>query len=260
MKLITSEQPVDILVAHYVKQRINKAGQDGKKPFVIAFPTGGTAVGMYKQLVKFYEEGSLSFKNVVSFNLDEYAHLPVTHPESYHHYMYTNLFSHVDMPEENINIPDGNAPDIKTACLAYEAKIRQYGGIDLFLGGVGENGHIAFNEPYSPFDSITRLVDLTESTIKANARFFDNNINLVPKQAVTMGLSTIYNAREVIIMAMGSKKAQAVYRAMEGKRDTAWPITVLQGHADCYIAADAKAASEVSSAAIEDCGVCSFKL
>lgn len=258
MKLIVTEDNVGLLVATYIKDRIRAFAPTFDRPFVIGFPTGGTAVDMYKYLVDFYIKGELSFKNIVSFNLDEYVKLDINHPESYHGYMRRNLFSHVDMLPENINIPNGNASDMEAACRAYEEKIKSYGGIELFLGGVGRNGHIAFNEPGSAFDSKTRVVKLDQNTMEANARFFNNDVSLVPAQAVTMGLGTICAAREVVIMATGANKSEAVYRAIEGKPDIQWSITSLQAHPRAFIVADKAAASEVSTMSAEKCGVCSF--
>ncbi len=258
IKLIVTEQNIGMLVATYIKNRINTFKPTFTKPFVIGFPTGSTPLDMYKHLVEFHKKGELSFKNVISFNLDEYVNLDVNHPESYHSYMHKNLFSHIDIPAENINIPNGNAADLQAACRAYDEKIKSCGGIELFLGGVGGNGHIAFNEPGSPFDSPTRVVKLNQNTRTANARFFNNDVKSVPEQAITMGLGTIMSAREVIIMTTGVKKADAVYRAIEGPRDINCTITVLQEHSNAYIVADKDAASLLSTSACKRFGVCSF--
>ena len=258
MKLIITENNIGLTAAAYIKDRINKFKPYAQKPFVIALPTGGTSLDMYKHLITFYKEGRLSFKNVVSFNLDEYAGFDVNHPQSYHGFMRRNFFEHVDMQPQNINIPDGNARDAAAFCRAYEDKIKSFGGIELLLGGVGVNGHIAFNEPGSSFESRTRLIDLQERTIKDNARFFGGDINAVPNRAVTMGLGAILESREIIIMAAGANKAQAVYKAVESKPDTAWPITALQMHGNAYLVADPAAASEVSTAAARKHCACSL--
>jgi glucosamine-6-phosphate deaminase len=256
MKLIVTEDSVGFLAASYVKQRIKSF--NAARPFVLALPTGGTAVEMYKHLVKFYKEGSLSFKNVITFNLDEYLNFDATHPESYLSFMGRNFFDFVDVPAANIHIPNGNCADKAAYCKNYERRIKDAGGIDLFLGGVGANGHIAFNEPGSPFDGRTHVVELAPRTIKDNARFFSNDINAVPRRAITMGLGTVLESREIIIMATGQNKAEAVSRAVEGRPETAWPVTALQNHPCAYIVADKAAASEVSSATAQACGVCSF--
>lgn len=253
MKLIITETDPGLLAAEYLKALIRKRGPN---PFTIAFPTGSTPARMYKHLIALYKAGELSFKNVISFNLDEYTGLDAARPESYHSYMRRNLFGHVDMQPQNINIPDGNAKDINVFCGQYEAKIKFCGGIDLFLGGVGTNGHIAFNEPGSPFDSRTRQVFLTEETIKDNARFFGGDIKAVPKSAITMGLGTILEAREIIILAAGQNKAAAIRQAVEGRQNTAWPITALQSHKNIYIVADKAAAGEISRGALKEHEVC----
>ncbi len=259
MYLIETEENVGFLTASYVKYKIQNFVPTEKKPFfVLALPTGGTSVDLYKNLVKFYKDGLLNFDNVVTFNLDEYVGLPAAHPESYHSFMATNFFEHIKINKEQINILDGNAKNLETECQNYEQKIKDCGGIDLFIGGVGENGHIAFNEPGSAFDSKTRIVNLTESTIKANSRFFDGNINLVPTKTLTMGLGTIMAAKEVIIMATGIKKADSVYHAFEDKANINYPITVLQKHPRAFIITDKAAASNLSSATKRACGFCSF--
>ena len=259
MQLIETEDNVGFLTASYVKNRIKAFVPTAKKPyFVLALPTGGTAVDLYKNLVRFNQENSLNFENVVTFNLDEYVALPVTHPQSYHSFMAHNLFDHIKINENQINILNGNAENLEQECLEYEQKIKKYGGIDLFIGGVGQNGHIAFNEPGSAVDSGTRVVELTADTISANSRFFKGDTSLVPTRALTMGLGTIMEAKEIIIMATGTKKSQALYHAFEDKPNTNWPITVLQSHPRSFIIADKSAAAEISSSIKRTCGACSF--
>ena len=153
--------------ANYVVAKINAAKPTAEKPFVLGLPTGSSPIGMYRGLVKAYQEGKVSFKNVVTFNMDEYVGLPVEHPESYHSFMFTNLFNHIDCPKENIHILNGNAPDLDAECANYEKEIEKFGGIDLFLGGIGPDGHIAFNEPGSSLTSRTRQKTLTTDTIIA---------------------------------------------------------------------------------------------
>ena len=259
MQLIETEDNVGFLTASYIKNRINAFVPSAEKPyFVLALPTGGTAVDLYKNLVRFYQENTLSFERVVTFNLDEYVSLPISHPQSYHSFMCQNLFDHIKINKEQINILNGNAQDLEKECLDYEEKIKRYGGIDLFIGGIGQNGHIAFNEPGSAFDSKTHIVNLTENTISANSRFFEGDTSLVPTRALTVGLGTIMAAKEVIIMATGPKKSQALYHAFEDKPNTNWPITVLQNHPRAFIVADKAAAAEISSGVKKACGVCSF--
>ena len=258
MYLIETEDNVGFLTASYVKNRIKSFVSQKNKPyFILALPTGETAVDLYKYLVQFFQEG-LSFDKVVTFNLDEYVGLPKNHPESYHSFMATNFFDHIKIPKEQVNILNGNATNLEQECSCYEEKIQHYGGIDLFIGGIGQNGHIAFNEPKSDFDSKTRVVNLSQTTISANARFFNNDISLVPTRALTMGLGTIMDAKEVLIMATGPKKAQALYHAFEDKQNTIWPITVLQKHPRTFVIADKYATAEISKTTKQKCGLCSF--
>ncbi len=258
MYLIETEDNVGFLTASYVKNKIKSFVPSKEKPFfVLALPTGGTSVDLYKNLIKFHKEG-LSFDKVVTFNLDEYVGLPITHPESYHSFMAKNFFDHVKIPKEQMNMLNGNAENLDAECKNYEEKIKDYGAIDLFIGGIGQNGHIAFNEPGSNFDSRTRIVNLTENTIAANSRFFGNDISLVPTKALTMGLATITDAKEVIIMATGPKKAQALDHAFEDKQNINWPVTVLQKHPRAFIIADKAAAAEISKTTKLNCGLCSF--
>lgn len=259
MFLIETEENVGFLTAAYVKNKIKTFIPSESKPFfILALPTGGTSIDLYKYLVQFYKKGSLNFDKVVTFNLDEYVGLPVTHPESYHSFMARNLFDHIQIKKEQINSLNGNTENLEKECQDYEQKIKNLGGIDLFLGGVGENGHIAFNEPGSAFDSKTRIINLTENTIKANSRFFNGDINLVPKRALTIGLGTIMQSKEIIIMATGPKKANAVYHAFEDKPNTKYPITILQKHPRSFIVTDKAAAAELSSRTKKDFGFCSF--
>ena len=202
--------------ANYVVAKINAAKPTAEKPFVLGLPTGSSPIGMYRGLVKAYQEGKVSFKNVVTFNMDEYVGLPVEHPESYHSFMYTNLFNHIDCPKENIHILNGNAKDLAEECANYEKEIEKFGGIDLFLGGIGPDGHIAFNEPGSSLTSRTRQKTLTTDTIIANSRFFDNDINLVPKTALTVGVGTVMAAKEVMILVNGHAKCRALQAASQG--------------------------------------------
>lgn len=231
--------------ADLIINRIILANPTQEKPFVLGLPTGSTPIGMYECLVKAYKEGRVSFKNVVTFNMDEYVGIPEDHPESYHSFMSRNLFSHIDCPTSNINILNGNAPDLEAECRRYEEKIDSYGGIDLFIGGIGSDGHIAFNEPYSSFKSKTRIKTLTQDTRLANARFFENNPQLVPDKALTVGIATVLNAKEVLILANGHGKARALKEAVEGAISQAWPISALQTHPHGFIVCDDAATYEL---------------
>jgi len=231
--------------ANYVIYRINKANPTKEKPFVLGLPTGSSPLGMYKCLIKHYQNKKVSFQNVVTFNMDEYVGLSEDHPQSYHTFMWDNFFKHIDINPENVNIPDGNAKDLDESCATYEAKIKTIGGIDLFLGGIGPDGHIAFNEPGSSLVSRTRIKTLTHDTIIANSRFFDNDINKVPKTAVTVGVGTVLDAKEVLIMVNGHNKARALAEAVEGAVSQMWPITALQLHQQSIIVCDDMATFEL---------------
>lgn len=231
--------------ANHVIKRINDAKPTSAKPFVLGLPTGSSPEGMYAELVKANKEGRISFKNVVTFNMDEYVGLAENHHESYHSFMARNLFDHVDIPRENIHILNGNAKDLKVECENYERMIREAGGIDLFVGGIGPDGHIAFNEPGSSLTSRTREKKLINDTIIANSRFFDNDVNKVPKYALTVGVGTVMDAREVMILVNGHHKARALQAAVEGAVSSWWTISALQMHEHGIIVADDLACDEL---------------
>ena len=231
--------------ANHVIERINAAKPTAEKPFVLGLPTGSSPIGMYRALVKAYQEGKVSFKHVLTFNMDEYVGLPEEHPESYHSFMFTNLFNHIDCPRENIHILNGNAPDLAAECAHYEQMIEEAGGIDLFLGGIGPDGHIAFNEPGSSLSSRTRQKTLTTDTIIANSRFFEGDINKVPKTALTVGVGTVMAAREVMILVNGHAKCRALQAAIEGSVNRMWSISALQMHQHGIIVCDDAACDEL---------------
>ena len=231
--------------AEHVIKRINEFKPTASHPFVLGLPTGSSPEGMYAALVKACKEGRVSFKNVVTFNMDEYVGLPENHPESYHSFMARNLFDHVDCPKENIHILNGNAEDLEAECASYEQKIKEAGGIDLFLGGIGPDGHIAFNDPFSSLTSRTRVKSLTTDTIIANSRFFDNDVTKVPRHALTVGVGTVMDAREVMILVNGHHKARALQAAVEGPVTQAWTISALQQHPHAIIVADEAATDEL---------------
>ncbi len=218
--------------ANYVAKRINEFGPKESRPFVLGLPTGSSPLGMYKELIKLCEAGKVSFRNVVTFNMDEYVGIPENHPESYHSFM-------------NVNILNGNAPDLEAECARYEEKIKNYGGIHLFLGGIGPDGHIAFNEPGSSLTSRTRKKELTTDTIIANSRFFDNDINQVPKTALTVGVGTVMDAKEVLIMVNGHNKARALQHAIEEPISHMWTVSALQMHQHGIIVCDEAACDEL---------------
>ena len=231
--------------ANYVAASINRANPTAEKPFVLGLPTGSSPLGMYRELIRLNQGGVVSFKNVITFNMDEYVGLPKEHKESYYSFMWNNFFSHIDIERANVHILNGNAPDLEQECADYEAAIRAVGGIDLFLGGIGPDGHIAFNEPGSSLASRTRQKTLTTDTIIANSRFFDNDVNLVPKTALTVGVGTVLDAREVLIIVNGHGKARALRHAVEEPVNHMWTISALQLHPRGIIVCDYDACAEL---------------
>ncbi len=231
--------------ANYVASRINEANPTPEKPFVLGCPTGSSPLGMYRELIRLNKEGKVSFRNVVTFNMDEYCGIPRDHEQSYHTFMWTNFFNHIDILPENVNILNGNAADPEEECRRYEEKIASYGGIDLFMGGVGPDGHIAFNEPGSSLTSKTRMKTLTQDTIIANSRFFENDLNLVPKTALTVGVGTVMAAKSVMLIVNGYNKARALKHGVEGGISQMWTISALQMHPKAIIVADEDACMEL---------------
>ncbi|RMH54294.1 MAG: glucosamine-6-phosphate deaminase [Candidatus Hydrogenedentota bacterium] len=232
-------------VAHYVLKTYKEEAPTPEKPLVLGLPTGSTPLGTYRELVRLYKEGKISFRNIVTFNMDEYIGLPEDHPESYHSFMKKNLFDHIDIPPDQVNILNGNAADLEKECTAYEEKIRSYGGIRLFLGGIGPDGHIAFNEPGSSLSSRTRIKTLTYDTILANSRFFGNDISKVPKRALTVGVGTVMAAKEVLIIITGHNKARALKMVVEEGVNHMWTVSALQLHPKALIVCDEDATEEL---------------
>ena len=223
-----------------------------KPDCVLGLATGSTPVGTYKELISMCENGDISFKEVRSVNLDEYKGLAPTHDQSYRYFMQDNLFNHVDIDPANTNVPNGLAEDAEAECAAYDKLVESLGYADLQLLGIGNNGHIGFNEPDSSFTKATHVVDLTESTITANARFFES-ANEVPRQALTMGIGCIMAARRVLLVANGAGKAEALYNTVCGPITPECPATILQLHSDVVIVADEAALSKVIEAGVEVC-------
>lgn len=219
------------------------AAQVVSKPdCVLGLATGSTPIGAYKQLVAWHKQGDLSFAEVHSVNLDEYVGLAPTHDQSYRYFMQTNLFDHVDIVPENTNVPNGLAPDAAAECARYEDVVKALGYADLQLLGMGRNGHIGFNEPCGDFPVATHLVDLTESTIEANARFFAS-ANDVPRQALTMGIGTIMHARSILVVVSGADKAEAVAKTVAGPVTPEVPASILQLHPNVTLIGDKAALS-----------------
>ncbi|KAH6616949.1 hypothetical protein F5144DRAFT_378465 [Chaetomium tenue] len=232
-------------VASYIVDRINHFAPTPAHPFVLGLPTGSTPLGVYKSLVEKYKAGEVSFENVVTFNMDEYIGIPRDHPESYHSFMWKHFFSHVNIHPNNAHILDGNAPNLEAECVEYEAKIQAAGGIDLFLAGMGEDGHIAFNEPGSSLASRTRVKTLAYGTILANSRFFGDDLDKVPKMALTVGVQTVLEAREVVVLALGARKALALQRCVEQGVNHMWTLSALHLHPHSMIVCDEDATLEL---------------
>jgi glucosamine-6-phosphate deaminase len=231
--------------ANHIVKRINEFGPSKAKPFVLGLPTGSSPLGVYKELIRLNKSAAVSFKNVVTFNMDEYVSLPVDHSESYHSFMWKNFFSHVDIKKEDVNILDGNAPDLDAECRRYEEKMKKVGGVSLFMGGIGPDGHIAFNEPASSLSSRTRVKTLTYDTIVANSRFFGGDVTKVPKTALTVGVATVMDAQEVLIIVSGHNKARALQHAIEEGINHIWTISALQMHPRGIIVCDEEATIEL---------------
>ena len=236
---------MSLWAANYVAQRIIEANPTHEHPFKLGCPTGSSPLGLYRRLIELNKKGVLSFQNVVTFNMDEYVNLPVEHPESYHSFMWNNFFNYIDIKKENVHILDGNAPDLLAECAHYEEMIAQAGGIDLFMGGIGEDGHIAFNEPGSSLASRTRIKTLTSNTIQANKRFFDNDETLVPKLALTVGVGTVMEAKEVLILCNGPKKARALHHMIDNGVNHMWTASMLQMHPHGTVVCDEDATAEM---------------
>ena len=211
---------------------------------VLGLATGSSPVGLYKEMIRDHKENGTSYKNILTWNLDEYVGIPRTHEQSYWTFMHENLFNFIDIPEENIHVPVGESEDEEAECVKYEESMKGH-TVDIQVVGIGSDGHIAFNEPGTPFDSLTHLMDLTEQTRKDNARFFDNDINQVPKRSITMGLASIMRAKKIIVIATGENKAEAVYGMLKGPKTTDCPASILQDHPDVTVLLDKAAASKL---------------
>lgn len=232
-------------VADYVVRRVNAFAPTAERPFVLGLPTGSTPLGAYRKLVEAHRAGRISFRHVVTFNMDEYVGLPEDHPESYHEFMRANLFAHVDILPENVHILNGNAPDLERECRDYEDAIAQHGGIELFLAGIGPDGHVAFNEPGSSLSSRTRVKTLAQETILANSRFFGGDMSKVPTMALTVGVGTVMDAREVMVLATGLNKAYALYRTIEEGVNHMWTCSMIQMHPRALVVCDDAATAEL---------------
>ncbi|MCL1993126.1 MAG: glucosamine-6-phosphate deaminase [Spirochaetes bacterium] len=243
LMILDNREKAGAWAARYIAGRIKSFGNS--EPFVLGLPTGSSPLVIYQEMVKMCRAKELSFKNVRTFNMDEYVGLPKEHPGSYHRFMMENLFDHVDIDPKHIRILDGMAQDKEKECGDYERAIKSAGGIELFLGGMGGNGHIAFNEPGSSFASRTRVIDLAQETINDNARFFDGDLSKVPKSAMSVGIGTIMDAREVVIIVTGKNKARALRSVIEEGVNHMYPLSCLQMHANATIVCDEDATDEL---------------
>ncbi|MBR4427920.1 MAG: glucosamine-6-phosphate deaminase [Clostridia bacterium] len=230
--------------AAYIAGRINAHKES--RPFVLGLPTGSSPLGVYSRLAKMNREGKVSFKNVVTFNMDEYLGLPREHEQSYWHFMWSNFFDHIDIPKENVNILNGMNPDPEKECADYEKKIASYGGIDLFMGGIGVDGHLAFNEPFTSLTSVTGVRALTTDTMIVNSRFFGNDPSQVPSKALSVGIKTVTDSKEVLILINGHNKARALAASVEGGVSQKWTCSALQLHPAAIIVCDEPACGELT--------------
>jgi glucosamine-6-phosphate deaminase len=247
MRIIIKKDEAEVgqWVAGYIIDRINKAKPAADKPFVLGLPTGSSPIQTYREMIRRHKAGDYSMKNVVTFNMDEYVGIPEEHPESYHSFMFNHLFNDVDIPRKNIHILNGNAKDLEKECRDYENKINRYGGVELFLGGMGPDGHIAFNEPGSSLTSRTRIKTLSYETILANSRFFEGDLKKVPTMALTVGVGTVMDAREVVIIVTGYNKARALREVVEGGVSHMWTVSMLQLHQKAIIVCDEPSTMEL---------------
>ena len=228
--------------AEYIAARINS--YEGR-PFVLGLPTGSSPLGVYRDLIEMNKAGKVSFKNVITFNMDEYVGLPHEHDQSYWYFMWSNFFDHIDIPHGNVHILNGMAADPEAECAAYERAIADCGGIDLFLGGIGVDGHIAFNEPYTSLASRTGVRSLTTDTRIVNSRFFGGDPEKVPAKALSVGVGTVCDAAEVMILISGHNKARALAATVEGGVSQKWTCSALQMHPAAIIACDEAACGEI---------------
>ena len=234
--------------ANYIVAKIkaHNEGPEAGRPFVLGLPTGSSPIGVYEELVRMYKAGEVSFANVVSFNMDEYVGLPREHEQSYWYFMHYYFFDHVDMKPENINILNGMSEDLEAECKAYEEKMASDGGIDLFMGGIGVDVHIAFNEPYTSLSSRTGVRALTSDTLIVNSRFFDNDPKKVPTHALSVGVATVTESKEVLVLINGHNKAKALAETVTGPISSKWTCSALQMHNGAIIVCDEPACDELT--------------
>ena len=230
--------------AEHIIEAINSHKEE--RPFVLGLPTGSSPLGVYRRLIDANRAGRVSFKNVITFNMDEYVGLPHEHDQSYWYFMHDNFFDHIDIPAFNINMLNGMTDDPETECGEYEKKIAACGGIDLFMGGIGVDGHLAFNEPFTSLSSRIGVRDLTTDTIIVNSRFFGSDPAKVPTKALSVGIGTVTDAREVLVLISGHNKARALAKTVEGGVSQKWTCSALQYHNGAIIVCDEAACGELT--------------
>lgn len=240
-----NEKKIGTWLGDYIAARINEFNPTANKPFVLGLATGSSPITTYARLIEIHKEGRLSFEHIITFNMDEYVDLPQDHPESYYSFMWKHLFNHVNIKKENVHIPNGNAKDLAAECLAYEAAIQKAGGVHFFLGGIGVDGHLAFNEPGTSLSSRTHIQKLNYETRLVNSRFFNNDINQVPKEAMSVGVATVMDSKEVALIVTGHNKARALHKVVEGGISQMWTASALQMHPSAMIVCDENACSEL---------------
>ncbi len=240
-----SYEAVSKWAAYYIAKRIDEFNPTAKKPFVIGIPAGMSPIGTFQQLISLHQEGLVSFRNVVAFGLNEYVGIPEDHEQSHYSVLWNNFFSQIDIPAENVRLLNGNSTNPEEECENYENQIQSVGGMQLFLGSIGPDGHIGFNEPGSSLSSRTRIKTITHGARAANARWFANDINKVPKTGLTMGVGTIMDAQEVVILISGLNKARALQKILEAEVNHMWTVSMIQLHRRGMILCDDEATSEL---------------
>ena len=237
--------------AHYIAKRIKEFNPSEERPFVLGLPAGMSPIGTYQQLVSLHQDGKVTFRNVVAYGLNEYVGIPHDHPQSHYSVLWHNFFSQIDIQPDNVRLLDGNVSDFDEECREYEDQIKKTGGIHLFLGSIGPDGHIGFNEPGSSLSSRTRIKTITRGARTANARWFGNDVNKVPRTGLTLGVGTIMEAEEVVMVISGFSKARALQRILENEVNHMWTVSMMQLHQHGMIVCDDDATMELKVATVK---------
>ena len=231
--------------AYSIAAKMRQFKPSADRPFVLGVPAGQSPVGVFQQLISLHQKGEVTFRNVVAFGLNEYVGIPQDSPQSHYSVLWNNFFSQIDIPADNVRLLDGNAPDLARECSEFEEAIRTSGGIHLFLGSIGPDGHIGFNEPGSSLSSRTRIKTITKGARTANARWFGNDVNKVPKTGLTMGVGTIMDSREVVMVISGHSKARGLQKILEGEVNHMWTVSMMQLHRHGMVVCDEDATEEL---------------